>query len=51
MNDTSLQLMEDYEQLKILEHGYKIKSFATVEYNEFSLNTLEDYNFLKHKYK
>ena len=50
MNDTPLQLMEDCEQLKILENGYKIKSFPTVEYNEISLNTIEDYNFLKKKY-
>ena len=51
MEDTPLQLMEDCEQLKILENGYKIKSFPTVEYNEISLNTLEDYNLLKNKYK
>ena len=51
MEDTPLQLMEDCEQLKILENGYKIKSFPTIEYNEISLNTLEDYNFLKNKYK
>ena len=51
MEDTPLQLMEDCEQLKILENGYKIKSFPTVEYNEISLNTIEDYNYLKNKYK
>lgn len=45
-----LQIEEDCEQLKILEAGYKIKSYSTVEYNEISLNTMEDYNFLLNKY-
>jgi 3-deoxy-manno-octulosonate cytidylyltransferase (CMP-KDO synthetase) len=48
--DTELQKEEDIEQLKILEIGYKIKSYATVEYNEISLNTLDDYNYLLLKY-
>ncbi len=51
MKDTPLQLMEDCEQLKILENGYKIKSFPTLEYNEISLNTSEDYKYLLEKYK
>lgn len=50
IKDTPLQLMEDCEQLKILENGYKIKSFVTVKYNEISLNTIEDYDYLKKKY-
>lgn len=50
LENTSLQLIEDCEQLKILEHGYKIKSFSTLEYNEISLNTENDYEFLLKKY-
>lgn len=51
MDDTELQCMEDCEQLKILENGYKIKSYSSIEYNEISLNTLEDYKYLLGKYK
>ena len=51
MDDSELQMMEDCEQLKILEYGYKIKSYSSVEYNEISLNTKEDLNFLLNKYK
>ena len=36
MQNTELQLQEDCEQLKILEYGYKIKSYSTKEYNEIS---------------
>ena len=50
MKDTELQIMEDCEQLKILENGYKIKSYPTIEYNEISLNTREDYEYLTNKY-
>lgn len=50
-NITPLQEMEDCEQLKILEKGWKIKSYSTVEYNEISLNTPEDYEYLKNNYK
>ena len=50
LNNGLLQIEEDCEQLKILEAGYKIKSFPTVEYNEISLNTFEDYRFLMKKY-
>lgn len=50
MNDTPLQIMEDCEQLKILEHGYNIKSFPTIEFNEISLNTEEDLYYLNYKY-
>jgi 3-deoxy-manno-octulosonate cytidylyltransferase (CMP-KDO synthetase) len=50
IDTTPLQNMEDCEQLKILENGWKIKSFSTIEYNEISLNTLEDYEYLKKKY-
>lgn len=51
LSESNLQKEEDCEQLKILEAGYKIKSFPTIEYNEISLNTSEDYEFLKEKYK
>lgn len=50
MKDTPLQTMEDCEQLKIIENGYQIKSYSTVNYNEISLNTEEDYNYMLQKY-
>lgn len=50
LENTPLQLEEDVEQLKILEHGYMIKSYPTIVYNEISLNTEEDYEFLVNKY-
>ena len=46
MADTELQMEEDCEQLKIIENGYTIKSYPTIEYNEISMNTPEDYNYL-----
>lgn len=48
--NSELQNIEDCEQLKILEYGFKIKSFSTIEFNEISLNTEEDYKFLCNKY-
>lgn len=48
--NSDLQNIEDCEQLKILEHGFKIKSFPTIEFNEISLNTEEDYKYLCNKY-
>ena len=50
LHDTFLQKQEDCEQLKILEHGYKIKSYNTIIPNEISLNTEEDYKYLINKY-
>ena len=50
MSNTPLQMHEDCEQLKILEHGYKIKTYPTIDYNEISLNTYEDYQYLLNKY-
>lgn len=50
LSPSALQVMEDCEQLRILESGYKIKSFPTIEYNEISLNTPHDYEYLLHKY-
>jgi len=41
LNSTSLQEEEDLEQLKILEHGYKIK-VAIVNENELGVDTPED---------
>lgn len=49
--DTPLQLLEDIEQLKILEHDYSIYSYSTVEPNEISLNDTSDLNILCVKYK
>ena len=51
MNNTELQNEEDCEQLKIIENGYRIKTYPTIEYNEISLNTMEDYKYLLNKYK
>lgn len=51
MNNTELQNEEDCEQLKIIENGYKIKTYPTLEFNEISLNTIEDYKYLLNKYK
>ena len=51
MENTFLQNEEDCEQLKVLENGFKIKSYETKVYNEISLNTEEDYKFLINKYK
>lgn len=49
--DTPLQLCEDIEQLKVLEHDYYIYSYPTVEYNEISLNDTYDLEVLCEKYK
>lgn len=48
--DTKYQLYEDIEQMKIIENGYVIKTFECPEYNEISLNTKEDLDFLLEKY-
>ena len=48
--NSNLQDEEDCEQLSIIENGGKILSFPTVEYNEISLNTEEDLNYLQKKY-
>lgn len=50
MEDTPSQIMEDVEQLKVLEHGYKIKTYKAPEYNEISVNTQEDLEYLRRKY-
>lgn len=50
LGNTELQLEEDCEQLKIIENGFTIKTYPTIEYNEISLNTGEDYQYLLDKY-
>jgi len=47
--NTPAQLTEDIEWLKIIEMGYKIKSYL-VEYSEIGINTTEDFNYLSKKY-
>tara|TARA_Y100000389_G_scaffold109893_1_gene106982 strand:- start:2804 stop:3562 length:759 start_codon:yes stop_codon:yes gene_type:complete len=48
-NNTPLQIQEDIEWLKILEHGFKIVSNCVTNY-EIGVNTKEDYNYLINKY-
>ena len=50
IDNSELQNEEDCEQLKIIENGFKIKTYPTAEYNEISLNTANDYKFLLDKY-
>jgi 3-deoxy-manno-octulosonate cytidylyltransferase (CMP-KDO synthetase) len=47
--NTPAQLAEDIEWLKILELGYKIKSYC-VTFAEIGVNTFDDYNYLLTKY-
>ena len=51
LENSFLQNEEDCEQLKVLENNNIIKSYPTIEYNEISLNTKEDYNYLIQKYE
>lgn len=48
--DTMHQIEEDVEQLKVLEHGYIIKTWECPYYNEISVNTGADYEMLRGKY-
>lgn len=50
LDNSFLQNEEDCEQLKLIENGYKIKSYKTLTYNEISLNTKKDYDYLLNKY-
>lgn len=50
LDNTESQLEEDIEQLKILDHGYKIKSYEAPYFNEISLNDKNDYQYLLSKY-
>ena len=47
--NTTNQLIEDIEWLKIIEQGYKINTIFT-EKTERGIDTIEDYNYLKIKY-
>jgi 3-deoxy-manno-octulosonate cytidylyltransferase (CMP-KDO synthetase) len=47
--NTPAQLTEDIEWLKIIEHGYKIKSYL-VDSFEIGINTMDDFNYLSKKY-
>lgn len=48
--NTPLQISEDIEWLKIIEMGYRIKSYEIEEEYEIGVNTTEDYEYLKNKY-
>lgn len=50
LEDTYYQDCEDIEQMKILEHGFKIKTYECPHFNEISLNTEEDLVYLNKKY-
>jgi 3-deoxy-manno-octulosonate cytidylyltransferase (CMP-KDO synthetase) len=47
--NTPAQLSEDIEWLKIMEHGYRIKSYS-VKSSEIGINTIDDFNYLSKKY-
>lgn len=49
-DNTPLQLTEDIEWLKIMEMGYKIKSYHAIKFHEMGINTPEDYQKLLNKY-
>ena len=49
-NNTHCMLSEDIEWLKIIEMGYKIKSFQIPGTHEIGINTKEDYEYLNKKY-
>ena len=51
VNYTLCQQEEDIEQLKIMELGYKIKSYETPYEYHGSINTPEDFQFFKIKYE
>ena len=48
--NTTLSQIEDIEWLKILEMGYKIKSFQIPGNHEIGVNTKKDYEYLINKY-
>lgn len=50
LDDLYYTKIEDIEQMKILENGYKIKTYETPYFNEISLNTEGDYIYLLNKY-
>ena len=48
--NTSLQLEQDIEWLKIIEQGYKINAVKAISH-EIGIDTIDDYNYLKQKYE
>lgn len=48
--NTPLQLAEDIEWMKIIEQGFKINA-VEIKDHEIGVDTIEDYNYLKNKYK
>lgn len=50
LENTPLYEIENIEQLKVLENGYKIKSFEAPYFVETSLDTQENYDYLINKY-
>ena len=48
--NTPAQLTEDIEWLKIIEQGYRIKSYEVTN-SEIGINTVDDYKYLKNKYE
>ena len=49
--NTKCMIEEDIEWLKIIEMGYRIKSFQIPGIHEIGVNTIEDFNYLKNKYE
>lgn len=47
--NTPAQLSEDIEWLKIMEYGYRLKSYL-VKTSEIGINTIDDFNYLSKKY-
>jgi len=50
MENSKYQDIEDIEQMKIIENGYKIKTFECPYFNEISLNDSDDLEYLMNKY-
>ena len=50
IENTSLQLEQDIEWLKIIEQGYTISAVKAISH-EIGVDTKEDYNYLEKKYK
>jgi len=47
MEKSRLQEDEDIEQLRVLENGHRMMTFSCPYPNEISINTLEDYDFVR----
>lgn len=50
MENSKYQDIEDIEQMKIIENGYKIKTYECPYFNEISLNDSDDLEYLMNKY-